>query len=145
SIRRRDAIRVLPALIVGATLARPRLARAQPASAGGPFRLISADGRSVTESSFPGQWLIVYFGYTSCPDACPTALMEISQALERLGPAAAVQPLFITLDPRRDTAQVLKDYMAAFDPRILALTGAPEQIADVARVYRVTFERQDTD
>ncbi len=105
---------------------------------GGPFTLAAADGATVTDRSFRGKWLLIYFGYTFCPDACPTALSNISAALARLGRLAdRVQPLFITVDPRRDTAKVMAEYVKAFDPRILGLTGSAAAIADVAREYGV--------
>ncbi len=136
-------------LVTAAALAPPE-ASAQsvraPTAAGGPFTLTATDGSTVTDASFRGKWLIVYFGYTSCPDVCPTTLMEMGAALQRLGAAAAqVQPLFVTVDPRRDTAKVLADYLGAFDPRIVALTGSPEQVAVAARAYRVFYERHDND
>jgi protein SCO1/2 len=106
---------------------------------GGPFQLIdAASGRQVTDRDFRGKWLLVFFGYTRCPDVCPTTLSEVADTLAKLGPSAGVvQPLFITLDPKSDTQQVLADYTAAFDPRILALTGSPDRIAAAARVYGV--------
>ena len=136
----------LAALLLAAFLAAP-LAHAQaPPSAGGPFSLISGDGRTVTDKSFPGRWLIVYFGYTFCPDICPTTLGAIAEALEQLGPSAAkVQPLFITVDPRRDTPEVMRKYVSAFDRRLIGLTGSPAAIAAVARAYHVFYERDDTE
>jgi protein SCO1 len=105
---------------------------------GGPFALTAADGSVVTDRSYPGKWLAVYFGYTYCPDACPTALSNLAGALARLGPAAEkLQVLFITVDPRRDTPKVMGDYVKVFDPRIVGLSGSPEQIAAVAREYKV--------
>jgi protein SCO1 len=111
---------------------------APAASLGGPFTLTGADGAAVTDRSFPGKFLLIYFGYTYCPDACPTALSNVAGALAKLGPAAdRLQVLFITVDPRRDTPQVMGDYVKAFDPRIVGLTGTPEQISAVAREYKV--------
>jgi protein SCO1 len=108
---------------------------------GGHFRLTTSAGGAVTDRSFPGKWLLVYFGYTFCPDACPTALNALATALDELGPlAAGVQPIFITVDPERDTAQVVADYVKAFDPRIVGLTGAPEQIAAAAKEFRVYYK-----
>ena len=105
---------------------------------GGPFRLTATNGETVTERSFRGKWLLVYFGYTFCPDACPTALNNISAALARLGARASrVQPLFITVDPRRDTPEVMAKYVRSFDPRILGLTGSVAAVSDVAREYGV--------
>jgi protein SCO1 len=107
---------------------------------GGHFTLATPDGRAVTDASYRGKWLLIYFGYTSCPDACPTALSAIGTALDRLGPLAdKIQPLFITVDPERDTPVVVADYVKSFDPRIIGLVGTPEQIAAVAKDYRVYY------
>lgn len=105
---------------------------------GGPFTLKASDGRTVTDKTYRGKWQLIYFGYTFCPDACPTTLNEIAGAMQKLGPLAAqVQPLFITIDPARDTPKVLANYVKAFDPRIVGLTGTPDQIAAAARAFRV--------
>jgi cytochrome oxidase Cu insertion factor (SCO1/SenC/PrrC family) len=112
---------------------------------GGSFDLIdSKSGRSVSDRDFRGKWLLVFFGYTHCPDVCPTTLGEIADALTKLGPLAGrVQPLFITLDPKRDTQQVLADYAAAFDPRILGLTGTPAKIAAAAKAYNISYAERE--
>jgi protein SCO1 len=108
---------------------------------GGHFTLLTAEGNAVTEGSFPGKWLLVYFGYTFCPDACPTAMNALGVTLDELGPLAAeVQPIFITVDPERDTPQVVADYVKAFDPRIVGLSGTPEQIAAAAKEFRVYYQ-----
>jgi protein SCO1/2 len=107
---------------------------------GGPFSLMAPDGHVVTDRDFPGKWLIIYFGYTSCPDACPTALSDITAALEQLGPLAdKVQPLFITVDPDRDSPELMADYVGSFDPRFIGLRGTAEQTAAVAAAFRVTY------
>ena len=109
---------------------------------GGPFRLVDQDGKTVTDGDLKGKWSLVYFGYTHCPDACPTALNDISIALDELGPKrGAVRPVFITVDPERDTPEVLKAYVTAFDAPILALTGSPEEIAQAAKGYRVYYAK----
>ncbi len=109
-----------------------------PGTVGGPFALTDGAGRPVTQRDFRGKYLLVYFGYTACPDACPTTLSEVADAMTRLGPMAArVQPLFITLDPARDTPAVVRTYAAAFDPRLIGLTGTQAQVDQVAREYRV--------
>ena len=109
---------------------------------GGPFTLTDGDGRTVTDQTYRGKWLLVYFGYTYCPDACPTGLNNIAGALKLLGgDADKVQALFITVDPARDTAAAMKAYVAAFDPRIAGLTGTPDQIDAVARAYRAIYQR----
>ena len=107
---------------------------------GGPFTLTSSDGSTVTEQTYRGKWLLVYFGYTFCPNTCPTTLLEITAALERLGPdAAKLQPIFITVDPKRDTPDVMAKYTQSFDSRIVGLSGTPEQIAAVAQEYGVYY------
>jgi len=117
-------------------------ARLPSIAIGGPFTLEAADGGTVTDQTYRDKWQLVYFGYTMCPDACPTALNEIAGALAQLGPLAAkVQPIFITVDPARDTTKVMGEYVKAFDPRIVGLTGTPEQIAAAARAYRVYYAK----
>jgi protein SCO1/2 len=109
---------------------------------GGPFRLVDQNGTMVTDADLRGKWSLVYFGYTHCPDACPTALNDIAVALDELGPKrGAVRPVFITVDPERDTPDVLKAYVTAFDTPILALTGTPEEIAQAAKSYRVYYAK----
>jgi len=107
---------------------------------GGPFTLEDGAGHTVTDRDLRGRYALVYFGYTYCPDVCPTTLNEVAEALARLGSRAErLQAVFITVDPQRDTPQVVHDYAAAFSPRILGLTGTPAQIAQVAREYRVYY------
>jgi protein SCO1/2 len=114
---------------------------------GGAFALTDQDGRTVSDRDFAGRYRIVYFGFSHCPDICPTDLASIGQALDRLEkirPAAAarVQPIFITVDPERDTPAVLKPYVAAFHPRLVGLTGSPAQIADVARKFGIYHAKE---
>jgi protein SCO1 len=109
---------------------------------GGSFRLTDQNGKTVTDADLKGKWSLVYFGYTHCPDACPTALNDISIALEDLGTKRdAVRPVFITVDPERDTPDALKAYVTSFDAPILALTGTPEQVAQAAKGYRVYYAK----
>jgi protein SCO1/2 len=109
---------------------------------GGPFTLTDQAGRRRSDTEFRGKLLIVYFGYTYCPDICPTDLQQIGLAVDRLGPAgAAVQPLFITIDPDRDTPEVLAQYVPSFHPKLLGLTGSAEEIAAVARAYKVVYTK----
>lgn len=109
---------------------------------GGPFTLTDQDGKTVTDADFKGKFMLIYFGFTFCPDVCPTELQVMSGALEKLGPKAAdVQPIFITVDPERDTSQVLAKYVKQFDPRLIGLTGTPEQIAAAAKAYRVFYQQ----
>jgi len=111
-------------------------------SVGGPFALTDQHGAAVTDASYRGRWMLVYFGYTFCPDVCPTELQTIAGALDKLGPQASqIAPLFVTVDPERDTAAALADYVKLFDDRIVGLTGTPEQIAAVARAYRVYYAK----
>ena len=108
---------------------------------GGSFALIDQTGRARTEADFRGKLLIVSFGYTGCPDVCPTDLMEIARALTLLGTEAeAVQPLFITLDPERDTVAQLAEYVPSFHPRLIGLTGDPAAIRKVTDAYKVFAE-----
>lgn len=116
---------------------------------GGPFTLVDQNGRTVTEQSWPGQHLLVYFGYSYCPDVCPGDLQRISlalTALEETDPEAArkIQPLFITIDPERDTVAAVKDYVSLFHPRLVGLTGTPAQIETAKKSYRVyAVKRED--
>ena len=110
---------------------------------GGPFTLTDHTGRSRSDSEFRGHLMIVYFGYTFCPDVCPSDLQSITQALNALGPLAGqVQPIFITIDPERDT-NVLADYVAAFHPSLIGLTGSPAEIRKVANSYKAFYARVD--
>jgi len=110
---------------------------------GGPFVLTASDGTTVTDRTFRGRWMLIYFGYTHCPDICPTTLLAVSQVLEKLGPLAdKVQPIFISLDPERDTPKVVGEFVNSFDKRILGLTGKPEEIAAVAKQFRVYYKKE---
>lgn len=112
------------------------------ASIGGPFALTDQNGVLRHDTDFRGKLMLIYFGYSYCPDACPTTLNTMTAALEQLGQQAQqVQPVFITIDPDRDTVAQMKTYASNFDPRLLALTGTPEQIAAAARGYRVFFQK----
>lgn len=106
---------------------------------GGPFTLTDQTGKQRSDTDFRGKLMIVYFGYTYCPDVCPTDLMAITQALDALGPAAeGVQPVFITIDPERDT-KLLTDYVAAFHRSLVGLTGSPDEIRKVANSYKAFY------
>jgi protein SCO1 len=114
-------------------------------SIGGPFTLVNQDGKTVTDRDFHGRYMLVYFGYTYCPDVCPTTLNSIAQAMEKLGAKAnRVQPIFITVDPQRDSPAVMKQYVSAFSPSLIGLTGTPAQIAAVAKEYRVYYAKHMT-
>lgn len=109
----------------------------RPADVGGPFRLIDHNGRPVTDADFKGKPFLVFFGFTHCPDVCPTALFEMSETLRRLGSdAEKTAGIFITVDPERDTPEKLKDYLSSFHPRIVGLTGTPAEIEAVTKAYR---------
>jgi protein SCO1/2 len=110
----------------------------QAAAVGGPFRLVDHDGRPFTDQDLKGKPFLVFFGFTHCPEICPTTLFDVSEVLRRLGPDAdRVGALFITVDPERDTPEKLKDYISSFDPHLVALTGDPEALAATAKAYRV--------
>ncbi len=149
---RRPAPAIAILALVVALLAGPQpLLAAGPASPqeatseiGGPFTLVDQDGRTATDAQFRGKWLLVYFGYTHCPDACPTALGDIAAALDDLDPAkrGRVQTIFITVDPDRDTPAVMKDYVSAFEgAHIVGLTGTQMQISVAEAAYRVHAQR----
>nr|WP_170245852.1 SCO family protein [Methylobacterium gnaphalii] len=109
---------------------------------GGPFALVDHQGHARTEADFHGKLLLVYFGFTSCPDVCPTDLQEIARALTLLGAQGdQIQPLFITLDPERDTGAQLAEYVANFDPRVVGLTGSPQAVRAAADAYKVFYEK----
>ncbi len=112
------------------------------AAIGGPFELVDHTGRTVTEADFEGQYTLVYFGFTFCPDVCPTELQAMSVALDMLGDdAEAITPIFITVDPERDTVELMATYREHFHPRLQALTGSSEQIAAAAKTYRVYYAK----
>jgi len=116
------------------------VSRSQPI--GGPFDLIDQTGRRRTDADFRGKLVVIYFGYTHCPDVCPTELQAISLALDALGAAAdQVQPLFITVDPERDTPSMLADYVSSFLAQLVALTGPAPAIRRVALAYKVFFAK----
>jgi protein SCO1/2 len=126
-------------LLPGMVAAAPTAEVARP-SVSGHFKLQTLDGHEVTDATYRGKWLLVYFGYTSCPDICPTVLVRLGQALDSLGPLAdRVQPIFVTVDPARDTTERLSKYMAAFNPRIVGLRGDAGQIRDAARQFHVYY------
>jgi protein SCO1 len=137
------------ALLAGpltALAANPISPKEATSEIGGDFTLVDQDGRTVTDARFRGKWLLVYFGYTHCPDACPTALNEMAEALDQLDPAKRekVQVVFITVDPQRDTPAVMKDYVGAFDSaNIMGLTGTPEQVNVAEAAYRIQARRYD--
>ena len=112
---------------------------------GGPFTLVDDTGAKVTDAALKGKPTIMYFGYTFCPEVCPTTLTDLAQWMQMLGPDAdKLNYVFVTVDPERDTPKVMHDYVSAFDARIRGLTGTPDQIAKVTSKYRVYYKRIPT-
>jgi len=137
---------LLAALASLATACGGQDARGTPplagARIGGPFALVDGDGRPRTDRDFAGQWRIMYFGYTFCPDVCPTDVAAIGGALKKVEASdpelgRAIVPVFVTVDPARDTPAVVKAFTAAFHPRMVGLTGTPEQVAAAEKAYAV--------
>ena len=115
-----------------------------PLRLGGPFVLTDQNGIRKTEADFHGKYMLVFFGYTYCPDVCPTTLAVIRAALDQMGERAErIVPVFITVDPKRDTPETLKAYLSSFGPRFVGLTGTTEEIASVAKEYRVFYRSHD--
>lgn len=117
------------------------------ATMGGPFTLTTHQGRRVSDTDFAGKYRLIYFGYSFCPDVCPVDLQTLSAGLRQFESedperAEKVQPIFITVDPRRDTVEALSRYVAAFHPRLIGLTGSEEEIARTARAYAITYQAQ---
>ena len=113
---------------------------------GGPFKLVDQNNKPITEQDFKGEPFLVFFGFTHCPDVCPTTLFEVSEVFRALGPEAKnVRAMFVTVDPERDTPAVLKDYLASFDPRIVGATGDVDAIAAAEKSYRVYAKKVPTD
>jgi protein SCO1 len=147
-MRRRSVLAGLAATIVGGGMPQGgRTHDVPPSGDAAPalgseifFELADPNGNMVRAADLRGRWLLVFFGYTFCPDLCPTTLSEIAGVLGRLGPLAArVQPVFVSIDPQRDTPQALRAYVGGFDQRILALSGTADQLAQAARSFGVAF------
>jgi protein SCO1/2 len=118
---------------------------AQPAAIGGPFQLTDQNGKAVTDKNLKGKPTLIFFGYTHCPDVCPTSLFEISEVLRALGKDAdKVNAVFISVDPERDTQAAMKDYLSSFDPHLEGLSGDPDAIANVIKSYRVYAKKVPT-
>ncbi len=129
--------KIFKASLVAVVLATSVSTMAEAANRG-PFSLVTHKGEKVTDESFLGQYMLVVFGYTHCPDVCPTDLQVISEALDMLGKdAGKIQPLFITLDPERDTEKVMAEYVQHFHPKLIGLTGTKSQTKAAADVYRI--------
>lgn len=128
-------------LVVG-----PRGRVVAPSAVGGAFELVDQDGRRVTDQDLKGRPSLVFFGFTHCPEICPTTLFEVSEVLEKLGPDAdKVNALFITVDPERDSPAALKAYLSSFNPGLKALSGDEAAIAKVAKAYRVYYRKVPLD
>lgn len=113
---------------------------------GGSFTLVDGTGATRTDEDFRGRLMLVYFGFTYCPDVCPTELQAMGQAVDLLGDKAnSVQPIFITIDPERDTPQMVGQYVESFHPRMVGLTGTPEQVAAAAKAYRVYYRKAEVE
>ncbi len=145
SIRRRFLLS-LAALLLGILVlgvaAFLLLGKPVPAAFGGPFTLTTHENGRLSDTDLKGTPFVVFFGYTYCPDFCPTTLFDIGEDLAALGPEAnKLKVLFVTVDPQRDTPEHMKLYLSAFDPRIVGLTGTPQQIADIAKAYKVIYQR----
>ena len=120
----------------------PQVATSGKALIGGPFTLVDQSGKTVTDKDFRGRYMLVFFGFTHCPDVCPAELQVMADALGQLGPKAAeILPVFITLDPERDTPEAVGAYVKNFGPNFVGLTGSPEAIAAAAKAYRVSFSK----
>ncbi len=117
-----------------------------PSAIGGPFRLIDHNGQTVTEADLKGKPFLVFFGFTHCPDICPTTLFEVSEILGKLGPdAGRVNALFVTVDPERDSQDKLKDYLSSFHPQLRGLTGDGAAVAAMEKTYRVYSKKVPVD
>ncbi len=129
-------------LLLSASPGPPSVDTSGTALIGGPFALTDQNSKTVTDRDFPGRYLLVFFGFTHCPDICPAELQVMAAALDQLGDQAdKLVPIFITLDPERDTPQIMGDYVRNFSPRLVGLTGSPEAVAAAAKAYRVTYAK----
>lgn len=116
------------------------------AKIGGPFELVDQTGKRRTDMDFRGRYMLVFFGFLYCPDVCPATLQVVTEAMERLGSKQErITPIFISVDPERDTPKALAAYLANFSPRLVGLTGSPEQIKGAAKVYRAFFKKVAND
>src|SRR5262245_34802371 len=118
---------------------------AMPSAVGGPFALTDQNGKPITDKDMAGHPFLVFFGFTHCPDVCPTTLFDVAEVFRALGPEREVRALFVTVDPERDTPAVLKDYLSSFDPRITGATGDDAAIASAIKAYRVYAKKVPTD
>ena len=145
-MNRRRLLVLAPLVLAAATLAACRAPAPQGPLAGsgvgGPFAMVDQDGRAVTDRTWAGKWRLMYFGYTFCPDVCPIDVQKIAQGMKRFaaadpGRAARVMPIFVTVDPARDTPAVVRTFVRAFSPDMVGLTGTPAQAAAMRTAFRV--------
>lgn len=130
---------------VGLTGALAGISAPGGVSVGGPFSLVDPTGKIVTDADFRGRWMLVYFGYTFCPDVCPTELQAVAAGMDLLGKQAEqVVPIFITVDPERDTPAAMGEYVKLFDDRLIGLTGSSDQVKVATRAYRVYAAKSDS-
>jgi len=130
------------ALLLTGGASDPNVTTTGKALIGGPFTLVDQHGKTVTDRDFRGRYMLIFFGFTHCPDICPAELQVIAASLDELGPKAEeVVPIFVTLDPERDTPEVMADYVKNFGSRFVGLTGSAEAIAEAAKAYRVAFSK----
>jgi protein SCO1/2 len=156
-VQRRHVILIAACFLFGALLGvyalllnsgpGDRVQSSGKALVGGPFALVDPTGKTVTDQDFRGRYMLIFFGFTHCPDICPAELQVMAAAMDQLGPKAAkVVPIFITLDPERDTPEAVGAYVKNFGPNIVGLTGSSEAVAAAAKAYRVSFSKfQDQD
>ncbi|AOR79300.1 SCO family protein [Novosphingobium resinovorum] len=142
------ALVLLAGLPLSACSKQPAVKRPplEGAAIGGPFTLVDKDNKPVTWDSFKGRWRIVYFGYTFCPDVCPLDMQETMRGFAEFAKrepakAAKVQPIFITVDPQRDTPEIVGQWTSAFGPRLLGLTGTPQQIESAAKAFAIYYKK----
>ncbi|MEE1657881.1 SCO family protein [Microvirga sp. CF3062] len=130
----------------GSRFAQPIITTTGVPDVGGPFSLVNHRGERVTQDTFKGKPTVYFFGFTHCPEVCPTTLFEMTQHLKDLGPDAdRLNVVFVTVDPERDTPELLKTYMESFDPRIVALTGTPEEVTAATKAFRVAYRKVPTE
>jgi protein SCO1/2 len=134
------------ALVLTRSASGPSVETSGKALIGGPFALIDQTGKAVTDRDFRGKYMLVFFGFTHCPDICPAELQVMAASLDELGAKAdEVVPIFITLDPERDTQEAMADYVKNFGQRFVGLTGSPEAIAAAAKAYRISYSKFQED
>ena len=133
-------------LVLTGSFSGPTVATSGKALIGGPFTLVDQHGNTVTDQDFRGRFMLVFFGFTHCPDICPAQLQVMSASLDALGPdGAEVVPIFVTLDPERDTPAIMGDYVKNFGARFVGLTGSPDAIAAAAKGYRIAYSKFQED